>query len=66
LIQAAEQNNMDPAIVQSSKKIKTKRAPKPPNPFTGEIDEEKQNRAIIADHAGDDMGVRGGDGVLCL
>ncbi|XP_048745103.1 exocyst complex component 6B isoform X3 [Ostrea edulis] len=55
---AAEQNNMDPAIVQSNKKMKTKRAPKPPNPFTGEIEteEERRNKDIIADQAGDDMG----------
>ncbi|XP_061171334.1 exocyst complex component 6B-like [Saccostrea echinata] len=55
---AAEQNNMDPAIVQSNKKVKTKRAPKPPNPFTGEIEKEEEDKAkgVIADPSGDDMG----------
>ncbi|KAK3094794.1 hypothetical protein FSP39_006322 [Pinctada imbricata] len=42
---AAEQNNMDPSIVHSSKKAKTKRAPKPPNPFTGEVEEEEEEGA---------------------
>ncbi|XP_005089455.2 exocyst complex component 6B isoform X6 [Aplysia californica] len=35
---AAEQNNMDPTIAK--KKVKKRRAPAPPNPFTGEIDYE--------------------------
>ncbi|GFR79650.1 exocyst complex component [Elysia marginata] len=33
---AAEQNNMDPKIAE--KRVKKKRAPPPPNPFTGEVD----------------------------
>ncbi|XP_059159349.1 exocyst complex component 6B-like isoform X2 [Physella acuta] len=33
---AAEQNNMDPQIAR--KKIKSRRAPPPPNPFTGEVE----------------------------
>lgn len=56
--QAAEQNNMDPAVAQSNKKLKTKRAPKPPNPFTGEIEKEGKEKSVIADSAADDMGVR--------
>ncbi|KAJ8316919.1 hypothetical protein KUTeg_004823 [Tegillarca granosa] len=38
---AAEQNNMDPKIVNARKKPRKRRAPKPPNPFTGEIEEEE-------------------------
>ncbi|XP_011412112.2 exocyst complex component 6B isoform X2 [Magallana gigas] len=53
---AAEQNNMDPAVAQSNKKLKTKRAPKPPNPFTGEIEKEGTEKSVIADSAADDMG----------
>lgn len=34
--QAAEQNNMDPTLAQ--RKGKKRRAPAPPNPFTGEIE----------------------------
>ncbi|KAL8624105.1 hypothetical protein ACOMHN_036108 [Nucella lapillus] len=33
---AAEQNNMDPTIAK--KRVKKRRAPPPPNPFTGEVD----------------------------
>ncbi|RUS81404.1 hypothetical protein EGW08_010842, partial [Elysia chlorotica] len=33
---AAEQNNMDPKIAE--KRVKKRRAPPPPNPFTGEVD----------------------------
>ncbi|CAL1545201.1 unnamed protein product [Lymnaea stagnalis] len=33
---AAEQNNMDPSIAK--KRVKTRRAPPPPNPFTGEVE----------------------------
>ena len=33
---------MDPSIVHSTKKVKTKKAPKPPNPFTGEADDEPE------------------------
>lgn len=49
---------MDPAVAQSNKKLKTKRAPKPPNPFTGEIEKEGTETSVIADSAADDMGVR--------
>nr|XP_022341988.1 exocyst complex component 6B-like isoform X3 [Crassostrea virginica]XP_022341989.1 exocyst complex component 6B-like isoform X4 [Crassostrea virginica] len=53
---AAEQNNMDPAIAQSNVKMKTKRAPKPPNPFTGEIEKEGgKEKSALADST-DDMG----------
>ncbi|XP_071168991.1 exocyst complex component 6B-like isoform X6 [Mytilus edulis] len=39
MLHAAEQNNMDPAIVKATrKKTKKRRAPPPPNPFTGEVD----------------------------
>ncbi|XP_013074832.2 exocyst complex component 6B-like isoform X5 [Biomphalaria glabrata] len=34
---AAEQNNMDPSIAK--KRVKTRRAPPPPNPFTGEVED---------------------------
>lgn len=52
---------MDPAVAQSNKKLKTKRAPKPPNPFTGEIEKEGKEKSVIADSAADDMGVREND-----
>ena len=48
---------MDPAIAQSNVKMKTKRAPKPPNPFTGEIEKEGgKEKSALADST-DDMGV---------
>lgn len=37
VMQAAEQNNMDPSIAK--KRMKKRRAPPPPNPFTGEVEE---------------------------
>jgi hypothetical protein len=36
VVQAAEQNNMDPTIAK--KRVKKRRAPPPPNPFTGEVE----------------------------
>ncbi|KAH9492771.1 Exocyst complex component 6B [Bulinus truncatus] len=34
--EAAEQNNMDPSIAK--KRVKSRKAPPPPNPFTGEVE----------------------------
>ncbi|XP_060593248.1 exocyst complex component 6B-like isoform X2 [Ruditapes philippinarum] len=43
---AAEQNNMDPSIVK--KRSKKRKAPAPPNPFTGEV-EDTQHEIHVSD-----------------
>ena len=48
-LQAAEQNNMDPSIAK--KKPRKRKAPAPPNPFTGEIehDDNKSETSVELD-----------------
>ena len=41
MLQAAEQHSMDPALAK--KRTKKRKAPVPPNPFTGEVDESRKN-----------------------
>ncbi|XP_045189353.2 exocyst complex component 6B-like isoform X3 [Mercenaria mercenaria] len=45
---AAEQNNMDPSIVK--KKVKKRKAPAPPNPFTGEREDEASQDLHVSDN----------------
>ncbi|GFO13501.1 exocyst complex component, partial [Plakobranchus ocellatus] len=44
---AAEQNNMDPKIAE--KRVKKRRAPPPPNPFTGEVEHDPSTPASDGD-----------------
>ena len=55
-LQAAEQNNMDPTIINIQQK-KKRRAPPPPNPFTGEVDSPEPEKPDLADLAEDELGV---------
>ena len=49
--QAAEQQNIDPKLAQ--KKGKKRRAPAPPNPFTGEPEDVEELNPFDTDDAAD-------------
>lgn len=51
MIQAAEQNNLDPDL---AKKKRKRKAPAPPNPFTGEVEEEKTNNPFDGEPGSDE------------
>jgi len=56
--QAAEQNNIDPSIVNVQKKNRKRKAPAPPNPFTGEVEEQPPTEEEdVHEHDEEELGV---------